>query len=319
LYIIGGTWGTHGLSAEKSSSRDLQHKGGWMNMQNLSSSAYWAFEDQWVYIMGDSTVRQIWATILSGFAGNNFERNAKEWTRENCARQSPHRKVHEAGGWFAEEGWGGKCGNNEVTCNLAGFGPTGIVTFDWKHFPYEDYDEWLFGPEGKWSLDPKERRPDILVIQTGLHTCFHAYVDGLSDPKRNNNTMVDNHIRDLPRLMEAVKNATERPSTGKYGKTLVIFMMPGRIGGSGYTFDHCSWRFNGAFRREAHRWGFPVLEREEIERRLLFKSEHFEEVKFTKASMHLDNPGPQITATSLLALASCLRRNGTSPKINGEF
>ena len=43
-------------------------------------------------MMGDSTVRQIWATFVSPFQNNDFERNAKEWTRENCARQFPHRK-----------------------------------------------------------------------------------------------------------------------------------------------------------------------------------------------------------------------------------
>lgn len=28
-------------------------------------------------------------------------------------------------------GWGGKCGNNEVTCSLSGFGPEGKISFDW--------------------------------------------------------------------------------------------------------------------------------------------------------------------------------------------
>ena len=158
-------------------------------------------------MMGDSTQRQIWATFLSPFQSNEFERNAKMWTRENCARQYPHRKKHPSGGHFPEEGehfsmekirvllyiyyresqgfylilkifmtistiicishktyqslsiiiinirhhnhhnhhhnhphnhhhhhhrhhigWGGKCGNNEVTCDLSGFGPKGRVS-----------------------------------------------------------------------------------------------------------------------------------------------------------------------------------------------
>ena len=33
--------------------------------------------------MGDSTMRQVWATMLSPLTSNEFERNAKEWTREN--------------------------------------------------------------------------------------------------------------------------------------------------------------------------------------------------------------------------------------------
>ena len=74
-----------------------------------------------------------------------------------CARQYPHRKEHPSGGSFPEEGrqcthlaivqikiikyqlfdifleigWGGKCGNNELTCHLSGFGPEGVISFDW--------------------------------------------------------------------------------------------------------------------------------------------------------------------------------------------
>ena len=55
-------------------------------------------------MMGDSTQRQVWSTYVSPFQDNNFERNAKEWTRENCDRQAPHRKVHPSGGYFPEEG-----------------------------------------------------------------------------------------------------------------------------------------------------------------------------------------------------------------------
>ncbi len=28
-------------------------------------------------------------------------------------------------------GWGGKCGLNEVTCHLSGFGSQGKITYDW--------------------------------------------------------------------------------------------------------------------------------------------------------------------------------------------
>ncbi len=99
---------------------------------------------------------------LGPFVDNDFERNAKEWTRDNvsshrtnaqllrqtslftscfytyllaavlqCARQYPHRKNHPSGGHFPEEGWGGKCGNNELTCHMSGFGAEGKISFDW--------------------------------------------------------------------------------------------------------------------------------------------------------------------------------------------
>eukprot|EP00596_Hydrurales_sp_CCMP1899_P007347 CAMPEP_0119043500 /NCGR_PEP_ID=MMETSP1177-20130426/22767_1 /TAXON_ID=2985 /ORGANISM="Ochromonas sp, Strain CCMP1899" /LENGTH=201 /DNA_ID=CAMNT_0007011737 /DNA_START=119 /DNA_END=721 /DNA_ORIENTATION=- len=142
-----------GKTAHKNDANELSKKGGWSSFKHINMSSYWALENQWLYMMGDSTQRQIWATFVSPFQNNDFERNAKEFTREKCARQYPHRKNHHAGpngGNFIEEGWSGKCGNNEVTCDLSGFGRDGLITFDWKHFPYEDYDEWLFGQGGKW-------------------------------------------------------------------------------------------------------------------------------------------------------------------------
>lgn len=36
-------------------------------MSNISASSYWALEDQWLYMMGDSTTRQVWATYVSPF------------------------------------------------------------------------------------------------------------------------------------------------------------------------------------------------------------------------------------------------------------
>ena len=33
---------------------------------------------------------------------------------------------------------------NEVTCYVSGYQDEGLLTYDWKHFTYEDYDEWLF-------------------------------------------------------------------------------------------------------------------------------------------------------------------------------
>ncbi len=63
---------------------------------------------------------------------------------------------------------------------------------------------------------------------------------------------------------------------------------------------------------EAHRQGFSVLEREEIERRLLFKSENYEKTASMKNMLHLNNPAPQIVGTSLLGLISCLSIDSTN-------
>ena len=49
-----------------------QQRGGWAGSKNISESAYWSFQDQWVYMMGDSTQRQIWATFVSPFQGKQY-------------------------------------------------------------------------------------------------------------------------------------------------------------------------------------------------------------------------------------------------------
>jgi len=143
--------------------------------------------------------------------------------------------VHNTDSHFPEEGWSGKCGNNEVTCDLPGYGVDGMLTFDWKHFSYEEYDDWLFGENGRWGNDTTTRAPDILIIEgdfiiffsvvsllctetlsssllctyvvcvffvsccwccaVGLHTCMHAHA---------NATTVSRHENEIPLLMRAV-------------------------------------------------------------------------------------------------------------------
>lgn len=251
-------------------------------------------------------MRQMWGTVLSPLTSNEFERNAKEWTRENCAKQYPKRRQHPADHFFPEEGWGGRCGNNEITCHLSGYGKAGKVTFDWKHFTWEDYDEWLFGEEGLWKRNATERTfPDILVVHVGLHTCVHSWSHFAT-----NHSMIQKHERDLNILMKRIREAIER-TPSKFPRTQVIYQAPGRGGVTDAREDACSRHFNRVAVKEAHVQGFPVFEREEIERRLLFKSEYYTEHRTIKNNLHLDGPGPNIVATSLLALISCLSRNSS--------
>jgi hypothetical protein len=131
--------------------------------------------------------------------------------------------------------------------------------------------------------------------------------------------MIKQHEEDLPKLMKAVKTAIERQDTMYGQKTIVIVSTAGR---SSYTsdtrWDQCTWRYNRILAHEAHKHGFAVLEREEIERRLLFKSEHYFETRTTKPVLHLEAPSPQIVATSLLTLISCLRKNESSVMIEAK-
>ena len=89
-------------------------------------------------MMGDSTQRQIWATFLSPFQSNEFERNAKMWTRENCARQYPHRKKHPSGGHFPEEGERFSMEKIRVLLYIYTIGKVRVL-FDFKSF-YDNLD-----------------------------------------------------------------------------------------------------------------------------------------------------------------------------------
>ena len=82
--------------------------------------------------------------------------------------------------------------------------------------------------------------------------------------------------------------------------------------------NECSWRFNRILTHEAHKQGFAVLEREEIERRLLFKAEHYIPTRNMKPNLHLETPAPNIIATALLTLISCLKKNESSSFIHAK-
>jgi hypothetical protein len=111
-------------------------------------------------------------------------------------------------------------------------------------------------------------------------------------------------------MLNTIEEAINRPHTNsQQSKTMVIIQLPGRIGNSNSQNDHCTWSFNRYLANEAHKKNFAVLEREEIERRLLFKSEYYKEHRFIKQNLHLEAPAPQIVATSLLGLISCLYKN----------
>jgi hypothetical protein len=263
-----------------------------------------------------------------------------------CRKQHPHRKIHPVGGHFEDEGnrnhhhtvWdshrlsrlGRQVRSERSHVRSARFRRRGkdhirlvrmsfislvhsfICAFR-KHFPYEDYDEWVFGPEGVWSATPETARPDVLVLQIGLHTCVHAFTE-----KAINETMIHQHEAQIPVLMDAVKAAVERPRTDGKQPTTVIVSTAGRQMTSDPRSDHCTWKLNRIVAHEAHKRGFPVFEREELEHRLLFKSEHAPPVNLNvKPDVHLDIPGPQIVATTLLNFISCLALNGSQVHVVG--
>ena len=70
-----------GLTYTKANAKQLQEKGNWTG-KPVDQSMYKILNHKWVYMFGDSTTRQVWASFAAPFQGNNFERNSKEWTRQ---------------------------------------------------------------------------------------------------------------------------------------------------------------------------------------------------------------------------------------------
>ena len=325
-WTANGVAGSGGKTLEGHDAKAIFEKAGWGG-KNIAESPYAILDHKWIYMLGDSTTRQIWASFASPFQGNNFERNAKEWSRHYCNGQ-PHRKRHSKHGEYDDEGWRGPCGVNEVTCHVSGYGDRGVLSFDWKHFPYEDYDEYLFGTTGPFQSGfPGEglRRPDILTVQLGMHSCWHAIPEGLYSKHLTeiNQTMIDAHLNQIPILMKSIRTAIDTIITLKPGitgtemekqtKTTVIFLTSGNTGMlyGGINIDTCIIKFNQAIIKYAHEYGFSVLDRGEIEHRLMHKSV-FSENPILHTDMHLPQPGQNLVSTTLLHMITCLNKTMNS-------
>ena len=61
-WIQMGLWKNTQQTALRHHAPTIHKSGGWAGLKNITLSAYWPFENKWVYMMGDSTQRQIWAT-----------------------------------------------------------------------------------------------------------------------------------------------------------------------------------------------------------------------------------------------------------------
>ncbi len=233
------------------------------------------------------------------------------------------------------------------TCTFPGFGANGKITYDWfvllyiskcmkvlylnsvpcciitpffscrKHSPYDEYDEYLFGPEGLWpvvsaadSSAPVAAHPDIFVIQAGHSTCLHSnQPDRAKTELHLDDATIQQHAQDVPKLFQAIHAAVTRPNV----HTTVIVSTAPRVMTGNHKADRCVYRMNRIIAREAHRHRFVVLEREEMEHRIMFKSEASEDLKDVMEIA--EPPTNHIVATSLLSLISCLQKNGTQSTV----
>ena len=93
-FISKGVRGS-GLTFTGSNSTELRVKGNW-SWKSVEDSAYHVLNHKWVYMFGDSTTRQVWSSFAAPFQGNNFERNAKEWTRGNVSHRMLFVGMHDS-------------------------------------------------------------------------------------------------------------------------------------------------------------------------------------------------------------------------------
>lgn len=95
------------------------------------------------------------------------------------------------------------CHLNERTCtHKLQFEDSEISwTVDWKHFIYEDYDEWLFLHNLPVLKSGGGKVPDVLVLSTGVHSCYH-YEDLNWLPK---------HFRNVDSFLHVLLNAPVKP------------------------------------------------------------------------------------------------------------
>lgn len=153
-----------------------------------------------------------------------------------------------------------------------------------------------------------------LPIILGLHTCWHTHPQGLysSELTAVNQTMLKQHIDDLRVLMRSVRRAIDlsnQHTDGNSTRTVIVVTSGASYAKNGWEIDDCILRLNRAAETEAHKQGFAVLERGEIERRLMFKSLHpaMGEKPPLAPDMHLSQPAQNIVSTCLLSLMTCLQ------------
>lgn len=189
----------------------------------------------------------------------------------------------------------------------------GEIIFERQDYLLERLESaWLYNHSTLGILHDMARqrlRPDILVIQLGRLSCFDAFnstspTDAQSRQPKQSENMIHT-------FMKAIKDVVTANRAKSDHNTTVIISLASRNHLDNMQSNICTWHMNRLFAYGAHFQGFVVLEREELEQRLLFKSEHSPH-PFVKPRAVLDTPPvPQILATSLLSIYDCIKANIT--------
>eukprot|EP01040_Poterioochromonas_malhamensis_P015762 gene15762-17701_t len=180
----------------------------------------------------------------------------------------------------------------------------------------------IFHPDAPWN---QTHRPDLFTVQTGLHSCYHSYPEMSHHLKDVNQGILDKHKSDITKLMGAIRRAIDSNTIANSNPTTVIVLTSG-VTGFGHQYgrvDACIQNMNRATSEAAMRYGFAVLDRGEIERRLMYQS-YYSDNPYFNHEMHLSPPTQQLISSLLLHLYQCLDSKGlskseTSPLISSQY
>jgi hypothetical protein len=79
-WLANGVYRSGGKTLTNDNAHEIHANAGWVG-KSIAESPYAYLERKWIYMLGDSTTRQVWASYAAPFQGNHFNRNSKEWTR----------------------------------------------------------------------------------------------------------------------------------------------------------------------------------------------------------------------------------------------
>jgi hypothetical protein len=176
-------------------------------------------------------------------------------------------------------------------------------TYYRKHTPYDEYDKWLFSTGGPWT-NTGPQSPDLLVLQVGRSTCAHSMDSRKASTEMHlDETARGVHVKQIEGLMDAVKEAMKRAGRSKHS---VLVVTAPRVVVGNYAADSCMWEVNRRIARAAHRRGFAVLEREEIEHRLGYRMEHSVDLFGREGFTPVEPPSAGVVTTTLVSMLQCL-------------
>jgi hypothetical protein len=132
------------------------------------------YKGQWLYMRGDSSMRQVVGMMVTNIGVHLNEAQMKNFFRQNCSRppHSPDYKSFQT----THPGYGrSPCYVNERRCDWH-FQNT-RVTYDWQHFVFEEREQFLFNKDAMvkdMEHDFKNGLPDKVVIGLPVHVCGHT-------------------------------------------------------------------------------------------------------------------------------------------------